>query len=81
MNLWLAVVVVMGAVLTGVIFCLCGFMFVGFDELFPLWSLTDWDIGGLSFHTSNVGLAQGAAGAALVHSNFDMRNFVINMGV
>ena len=52
--------------LTGAIFCLCGFMFVGFDELFPLWSLTDWDIGGLSFRTSNVGLAQGAAGVALV---------------
>eukprot|EP00271_Cylindrocystis_brebissonii_P022046 TRINITY_DN8260_c0_g1_i1.p1 TRINITY_DN8260_c0_g1~~TRINITY_DN8260_c0_g1_i1.p1 ORF type:complete len:613 (-),score=123.45 TRINITY_DN8260_c0_g1_i1:941-2779(-) len=52
--------------MTGAIFCLCGFMPVAFDALFPMWSLSDWSVGGLGFTTTNLGMAQAASGVSLI---------------
>lgn len=40
-------------------------------QLFSLWALTDWEYGGLGFSSSNVGLAEGAAGLTLVSENIE----------
>eukprot|EP00850_Spirogloea_muscicola_P002218 SM000008S22307 [mRNA] locus=s8:949641:953502:- [translate_table: standard] len=47
-------------------YCGMAFIFSDFDEVFPLWSLSDPAVGGLHFGTNDVGLAQTAGGAALI---------------
>jgi hypothetical protein len=49
-----------------VVYCMLSFIYGAFDEIFPLWSLTDWHAGGLNFGTNNVGMAQTAGGVALI---------------
>lgn len=49
-----------------IIYCMLSFTFGAFDEVFPLWSLSDWHSGGLNFGTNNVGMAQTAGGVALI---------------
>eukprot|EP00850_Spirogloea_muscicola_P000518 SM000002S05598 [mRNA] locus=s2:1137741:1141602:+ [translate_table: standard] len=48
------------------VYCGMSFIFSDFDEVFPLWSLSDPAVGGLHFGTNDVGLAQTAGGAALI---------------
>eukprot|EP00897_Mesotaenium_endlicherianum_P007118 jgi/Mesen1/6434/ME000033S05720 len=63
---WKAVFGERDTVVATLLYGLCGFMFIAYDELFPLWSLSDWKVGGLNFGTNNVGLAQAASGVAMI---------------
>ncbi|GJP39628.1 hypothetical protein CLOM_g23979 [Closterium sp. NIES-68] len=45
---------------------LLSFATTAFNEVFPLWSLTDWRFGGLSFGTNQVAMAQTCAGICSV---------------
>ncbi|CAI5509148.1 unnamed protein product, partial [Closterium sp. Naga37s-1] len=45
---------------------LLSFATTSFNEVFPLWSLTDWRFGGLSFGTNQVAMAQTCAGICSV---------------
>ncbi|CAI7856325.1 unnamed protein product [Closterium sp. NIES-54] len=48
------------------IYDLLGLVYVAYDELFPLWSLSRWDLGGLNLGSNEVGLAQTAGGVSLI---------------
>lgn len=63
---WKAVFGERDTVVSTMLYGLCGYMFIAYDELFPLWSLTAWAKGGLGFTTDNVGVAQAASGVAMI---------------
>ncbi|CAI5484427.1 unnamed protein product [Closterium sp. Yama58-4] len=48
------------------IYDLLGLVYVAYDELFPLWCLSRWDLGGLNLGSNEVGLAQTAGGVSLI---------------
>eukprot|EP00271_Cylindrocystis_brebissonii_P008515 TRINITY_DN22891_c0_g1_i1.p1 TRINITY_DN22891_c0_g1~~TRINITY_DN22891_c0_g1_i1.p1 ORF type:complete len:692 (+),score=101.86 TRINITY_DN22891_c0_g1_i1:941-3016(+) len=50
-------------VVTTCMFCVLSFANTGFNEVFPLWAITPWSMGGLSFGTNEIAIAQTFAGA------------------
>ncbi|CAI5515603.1 unnamed protein product [Closterium sp. Naga37s-1] len=48
------------------IYDLLGLVYVAYDELFPLWCLSRWNLGGLNLGSNEVGLAQTAGGVSLI---------------
>lgn len=47
-------------------YAIMGFTVTSYTEVFALWGLTEWDLGGLGFDTTTVGLIQAAAGPLLI---------------
>lgn len=53
-------------VISALIFCVLSFASTSFNEVFPIWCVTPWEIGGLSLGTNSIAIAQTSAGVVLI---------------